>query len=79
MKLTNLNETVQEILNKKPIQQKQPIQLEDMLSTMLGVLQRFEKHGKINKANKEKIDILKDYVTCYIKDEEQKKLINGGQ
>lgn len=46
MKLTNLNETVQEILNKKTTQQKQPLQMEDMLSTMLGVLQRFEKHGK---------------------------------
>ena len=78
MKLANLNESVKKIQNKST-PQKQPIQLEDMLSTMLGVIQRFEKHGKVNKAHKEKIDILKDYVTSYIKDEEQKKLISGGQ
>ena len=78
MKLDSLNNSVKEIHNKSASKQ-QPTDLEDMLSTMLGVIQRFEKNGNgTYKNTRDRIDILKNFVTDFIKDEEQKKIIMGG-
>ena len=78
MKLDSLNNSVKEIHNKSA-SKKQPTDLEDMLSTMLVVIQRFEKNGNgTYKNTRDRIDILKNFVTDFIKDEEQKKIIMGG-
>jgi hypothetical protein len=78
MKLDSLNNSVKEIQNKSA-SKKQPTDLEDMLSTMLGVIQRFEKNGNgTYKNTRDRIDILKNFVTDFIKDEEQKQIIMGG-
>ena len=78
MKLDSLNNSVKEIQNKSA-SKKQPNPLEDMLSTMLGVIQRFEKNGNgTYKNTRDIIDILKNFVTDFIKNEEQKKIIMGG-
>ena len=57
---------------------KQPDQLKDMLSTILNIVENFEKHGKFScKAHRERMDILKSFITDFIKDEEQKRIIMG--
>ena len=62
MQVSNLNNDVKKIQNKST-PQKQPVQLKDMLSKLLNVIENFEKNGKIDfKIDKDKIDILKDLV-----------------
>ena len=79
MQVSNLNNDVKKI-QKKSTPQKQPVQLKDMLSKLLNVIENFEKNGKIDfKIDKDKIDILKDLVISFIKDDEQKRTIRGGQ
>ncbi len=79
MQVSNLNNDVKKIQNKST-PQKQPVQLKDMLSKLLNVIENFEKNGKIDfKIDKDKIDILKDLVISFIKDDEQKRTIRGGQ
>jgi hypothetical protein len=75
MQVSDLNNNVKNITSKK-----QPVQLKDMLSKLLNVIEDFEKNGKINfKGHRERMDILKDFVTSFIKDDEQKRIISGGQ
>lgn len=75
MQVSDLNNNV-----KKSTSKKQPVQLKDMLSTILNIVENFEKHGKIDfKVHRERMDILKDLVTSFIKDDEQKRIISGGQ
>ena len=79
MKLDSLNNSVKEIHNKSA-SKKQPTDLEDMLSTMLGVIQRFEKNGNgTYKNTRDRIDILKSFISDFIKYEENAKLLRGGQ
>ena len=79
MKLDSLNNSVKEIQNKSA-SKKQPTDLEDMLSTMLGVIQRFEKNGNgTYKNTRDRIDILKSFIRDFIKYEENAKLLRGGQ
>ena len=79
MQVSNLNNDVKKIQNKST-PQKQPVQLKDMLSKLLNVIENFEKNGKIDfKIDKDKIDILKDLVISFIKDDEQKRTIRGCQ
>lgn len=79
MQVSNLNNNVKKIQNKST-SKKQPVQLKDMLSKLLNVIEYFEKNGKIDfKIDKDKIDILKDLVISFIKDDEQKRTIRGGQ
>ena len=73
MKLNNLNNR-----NNKPTSKKQPNQLKDMLSTIFSVINKFEKNETVEYTNnKDKIDILKNFVTDMIKDGEQKQIISG--
>ena len=79
MQVSNLNNDVKKI-QKKSTPQKQPVQLKDMLSKLLNVIENFEKNGKIDfKVHRERLDILKDLVMSFIKDEENKRIISGGQ
>ena len=79
MQVSNLNNDVKKI-QKKSTPQKQPVQLKDMLSKLLNVIENFEKNGKIDfKVHRERLDILKDLVMSFIKDDEQKRTIMGGQ
>ena len=78
MKLDSLNNSVKEIQNKSA-SKKQPNPLEDMLSTMLGVIQRFEKNGNgTYKNTRDRIDILKNIITDMMKFENQNRIIMGG-
>lgn len=80
MQVSDLNNNVKNINNKKSTSKKQPVQLKDMLSKLLNVIEDFEKNGKIDfKVHRERMDILKDLVTSFIKDDEQKRIISGGQ
>ena len=75
MKIDSLNK-----INKKSTLQRQPVQLKDMLSTILNAVENFEQNGKINfKGHKERMEILKSFITEFIKDDEQKRIISGGQ
>ncbi len=77
MQVSNLNNDVKKI-QKKSTSKKQPVQLKDMLSKLLNVIEDFEKNGKIDfKVHRERLDILKDLVTSFIKDDEQKRIIKG--
>ena len=79
MQVSNLNNNVKKI-QKKSTSQKQPVQLKDMLSKLLNVIEDFEKNGKIDfKGHRERIDILKSFITDFIRDEENKRTISGGQ
>jgi polyhydroxyalkanoate synthesis regulator phasin len=79
MQVSDLNNNVKSI-TKKSTSKKQPVQLKDMLSKLLNVIEDFEKNGKIDfKVHRERLDILKDLVTSFIKDDEQKRIISGGQ
>ena len=79
MQVSNLNNDVKKI-QKKSTPQKQPVQLKDMLSKLLNVIEDFEKNGKFScKGHRERLDILKDLVMSFIKDEENKRIISGGQ
>jgi len=79
MQVSDLNNNVKNI-TKKSTSKKQPVQLKDMLSKLLNVIEDFEKNGKIDfKVHRERLDILKDLVTSFIKDDEQKRIISGGQ
>lgn len=79
MQVSNLNNDVKKI-QKKSTPQKQPVQLKDMLSKLLNVIEDFEKNGKIDfKGHRERIDILTSFISDFIRDYDQKKLISGGQ
>lgn len=79
MQVSNLNNNVKKI-QKKSTPQKQPVQLKDMLSKLLNVIEDFEKNGKIDfKGHRERMDILTSFISDFIRDYDQKKLISGGQ
>ena len=79
MQVSNLNNDVKKIQNKST-PQKQPVQLKDMLSKLLNVIEYFEKHGKIDfKGHRERIDILTSFISDFIRDYDQKITISGGQ
>ena len=79
MQVSNLNNNVKKI-QKKSTPQKQPVQLKDMLSKLLNVIEDFEKNGKIDfKGHRERIDILTSFISDFIRDEENKRIISGGQ
>ena len=79
MQVSNLNNDVKKI-QKKSTPQKQPVQLKDMLSKLLNVIEDFEKNGKIDfKGHRERMDILTSFISDFIRDYDQKKLISGGQ
>jgi DNA mismatch repair ATPase MutS len=79
MQVSDLNNNVKNI-TKKSTSKKQPVQLKDMLSTILNIVENFEKHGKIDfKGHRERIDILKDFISDFIRDYDQKITISGGQ
>lgn len=79
MQVSNLNNDVKKI-QKKSTPQKQPVQLKDMLSKLLNVIEDFEKNGKIDfKGHRERIDILTSFISDFIRDEENKRIISGGQ
>ena len=74
MKLNSLNSLNKSTSKKQP----KPNQLKDMLSKLLNVVEDFEKNGKVDcKEHKDRIDILKSFITDFIKDEEQKTTIMG--
>jgi len=53
--------------------------LKDMLSILFRVIERFEKNRMIGgKSDREKMDVLKNMISGFIKDEDQKKIIRGG-
>ena len=82
MQVSDLNNNVKKIkkIQNKSTSKKQPVQLKDMLSKLLNVIENFEKNGKIDfKVHRERLDILKDLVMSFIKDEENKRIISGGQ
>jgi uncharacterized protein (UPF0305 family) len=75
MQVSDLNNNVKNITSKK-----QPVQLKDMLSKLLNVIEKFEKNGKIDfKGHRERMDILTSFISDFIKDDEQKRIISGGQ
>lgn len=75
MQVSDLNNNVKNITSKK-----QPVQLKDMLSTILNIVENFEKHGKIDfKGHRERIDILTSFISDFIRDYDQKITISGGQ
>ncbi len=78
MQVSDLNNNVKNI--KKSTSKKQPVQLKDMLSKLLNVIEDFEKNGNgTYKNTRDRMDILKDLVMSFIKDDEQKRIISGGQ
>ena len=82
MQVSDLNNNVKKIkkIQNKSTSKKQPVQLKDMLSKLLNVIEDFEKNGKFScKGHRERLDILKDLVMSFIKDEENKRIISGGQ
>jgi|CryBogDrversion2_1035201.scaffolds.fasta_scaffold165984_2 DNA mismatch repair ATPase MutS len=79
MQVSDLNNNVKNI-TKKSTSKKQPVQLKDMLSTILNIVENFEKHGKIDfKGHRERIDILTSFISDFIRDYDQKITISGGQ
>ena len=53
--------------------------LKDMLSILFRVIERFEKNRKIvGKSDREKMAVLKNMISGFIKDEDQKQIIRGG-
>ena len=52
--------------------------LRNVLSSMFGTIQRFERNGKLElRDDKEKIEMLKDTIHSMIKEEDRKKVIRG--
>ena len=79
MQVSDLNNNVKNIA-KKSISKKQPVQLKDMLSKLLNVIEDFEKNGKIDfKGHRERMDILSSFISDFIRDYDQKITISGGQ
>jgi polyhydroxyalkanoate synthesis regulator phasin len=79
MQVSDLNNNVKSI-TKKSTSKKQPVQLKDMLSKLLNVIEDFEKNGKIDfKVHRERIDILTSFISDFIRDYDQKITISGGQ
>ena len=79
MQVSNLNNDVKKI-QKKSTPQKQPVQLKDMLSKLLNVIEDFEKNGKIDfKGHRERMDILTSFISDFIRDYDQKITISGGK
>ena len=82
MQVSDLNNNVKKIkkIQNKSTSKKQPVQLKDMLSKLLNVIEYFEKNGKIDfKGHRERMDILSSFISDFIRDEENKRIISGGQ
>ena len=82
MQVSDLNNNVKKIkkIQNKSTSKKQPVQLKDMLSKLLNVIEDFEKNGKIDfKGHRERIDILSSFISDFIRDYDQKITISGGQ
>ncbi len=79
MKLSDLNRSVKDLKNPKPLSTENRKKLSDALANMSDVIVNFEKTGKIEtKAEREKVDLLKDFIFSMIKDEDEKRIIRGG-
>ena len=82
MQVSDLNNNVKKIkkIQNKSTSKKQPVQLKDMLSKLLNVIEDFEKNGKIDfKGHRERMDILSSFIGDFIRDYDQKITISGGQ
>ncbi len=79
MKLSDLNRSVKDLKNTKPLSKENRKKLSDDLANMSDVIEKFKKTGKIEtKAEREKVDLLKDFIFSMIKDEDEKRIIRGG-
>ena len=65
-------------VGNQPLSKEKRDRLRNVLSSMFGTIQRFEKSGKLElRDDKEKIEMLKDTIHSMIKEEDRKKVIRG--
>ena len=75
MKIRDITESINNL--RKPNNKDT---LRGLLSVMLNTIERFENSGNsMNKNSKDKTDILKNLITGFIKDEDQRLIIKGEQ
>ena len=75
--MKKMNNNVKNGYNKSTLKEQQN-EFKDMLSTIFNIIEKFEQNEKIDsKIHKEKMDILKNFIAYFIKNEEQKKIIMG--
>ena len=78
MKLSDLYEEIEEMKKEKSLSKNSEDKLRNALEKMFDVIENFEQTGVINKNSTQKIDFLKDTIQAIIKDEDEKKIIKGG-
>ena len=77
MKMSCLLNNVKNGYNQSTLKE-QKNEFNYLLTEIFNKIQRFEKNGTVDsKAHREKMDILKNFITDLIKHEEQKKIIMG--
>jgi hypothetical protein len=72
MNVKDINKEVQQLRERED-------SLNNMLSTLFNVIERFENNGRTHyKDDKDKVDVLKNIIKNMVKDAQQKEIIKGG-
>lgn len=79
MKVSDLNGNIKNVKNQNSLSKSNEDKIRNALKNMFDVIERFEKDGSIDAKSNQKIDFLKDTIQSIIKDEDQKKIIKGGE
>lgn len=75
MKLSDINEDVQGLINSK--QPSNKYKLKNVLSNIFNTIERFENNGEFYKNDRDKIDVLKNVISDMVKTEDQNSIIKG--